>query len=39
MTFEVLTYLGFSYIQKPQFRVKYPTLGLRTFQATSLQLV
>jgi hypothetical protein len=34
MTFEVLTYLGL-----PQFRVKYPTLGLSTFQATSLQLV
>jgi hypothetical protein len=32
MTFEVLTYLGFTYIHNPQFRVKYSTLGFITHQ-------
>jgi hypothetical protein len=39
MTFEVLNYLGFPYIHKPQFMVKYPTLGFITHQVLSSQLV
>jgi hypothetical protein len=30
ISFEVFTYLGFPYIHKPRFRVKYFTLGLTT---------
>jgi hypothetical protein len=39
MSFEVLTYLGFTYLDKPKFRVKHSTLGLITYQVKSLQLV
>jgi hypothetical protein len=37
ISFEVFTYLGFPYIHKPKFRVKYFTLGLTTYQVILVQ--
>jgi hypothetical protein len=37
ISFEVFTYLGFPYIHKPRFKVKYFTLGLTTPQVISVQ--
>jgi hypothetical protein len=39
MSFEVLTYLGFTYIHKPWSEVKHFILGLTTHQVTSVQLI
>jgi hypothetical protein len=37
ISFEVLSCLGFLYIHKPRFRVKYFTLELTTHQVISVQ--